>query len=115
MLLDLAMPVMNGLSAAREIRKLLPNASILLVTSYCLDYLELPARAYGIQFVVPKSEADTKLPAAIEQCLKKAPQVTASNEATLAAAAGANSASTVGTPNQASCEKDEKNGTEPDD
>jgi CheY-like chemotaxis protein len=33
-ILDLAMPVMNGLDAARELKKLLPSVPIILFTQY---------------------------------------------------------------------------------
>ena len=92
--LDLAMPVLDGLSAASVIRRLLPKVPIVLVTLFYFKHLEVLAAACGVQFVVAKSEAPTQPPAAIEECLKNSPPATAANETVRvgAAAAGATSA-----------------------
>ena len=38
--LDLSMPVMNGLEAARELKRLLPSMPLLLFTNYGTDYVQ---------------------------------------------------------------------------
>jgi len=55
--LDLSMPVMNGIEAARELKKLLPAAHLLLFTSFATPTLEEAARDVGIEAFVPKDEA----------------------------------------------------------
>jgi DNA-binding NarL/FixJ family response regulator len=55
-ILDLAMPVMNGLQAAREISQLLPSVPIVLYSMYATPQVELEAKKVGIRAVVPKSE-----------------------------------------------------------
>jgi DNA-binding NarL/FixJ family response regulator len=60
-ILDLSMPVMNGLDAAREIRKFLPAAHIFLFSAYHTDNLEETARDAGIDAYIPKSEIHTLL------------------------------------------------------
>ncbi len=54
-ILDLAMPRMNGLNAAREISQEFPGIPILLHTLYNSPILELEARKCGVQHVLPKS------------------------------------------------------------
>jgi two-component system chemotaxis response regulator CheB len=53
-ILDLAMPVMDGLSAAREIGKALPSTPIVLYTRQRLPSTELEATKIGIRKVVSK-------------------------------------------------------------
>jgi CheY-like chemotaxis protein len=54
-ILDLAMPVMDGLTASREIAGLLPGVPILLHTLYSSPQVELEARKLGVRQVVPKA------------------------------------------------------------
>lgn len=53
--LDLSMPVMNGIEAASELRKLLPKTPIILFTLYNNQFLETTAAAAGINLVLPKT------------------------------------------------------------
>jgi len=55
-ILDLAMPVMDGLSAAREISKALPEAAILMYTMHWTPHLEQEAQKCGVRKLVSKSE-----------------------------------------------------------
>jgi CheY-like chemotaxis protein len=59
--LDLAMPIMNGLQAAPQLRRLLPSVPIILFTLYAGTVLEKEARAAGTTIVVSKDEAASKL------------------------------------------------------
>ena len=59
--LDLAMPIMNGLQAAPQLRRLLPSVPIILFTLYAGSVLEKDARAAGITSIVSKDEAASKL------------------------------------------------------
>jgi DNA-binding NarL/FixJ family response regulator len=55
LILDLAMPVMNGLDAAREIRKIAPNTRIVLYTMHANHQLAREAESAAIDSIVPKS------------------------------------------------------------
>jgi len=55
-ILDLQMPVMNGLEAARQISKLAPDTVMLMVTLYSHDQLLKDAHAAGIQEVFSKTD-----------------------------------------------------------
>ena len=54
--LDLSMPVMNGIEAARQMKHLVPNSHLLLFTSFATPTLEEAARGVGIEAFVSKSE-----------------------------------------------------------
>ena len=56
-ILDLTMPVMNGLEAAPLLIKLLPHVWLILFTSHDLPEVERLSRAAGIHAVVPKDKA----------------------------------------------------------
>ena len=55
-ILDLQMPVMNGLEAAREISDIAPRTIMLMYTMYSSEQLSKLADAAGIQKVFSKSE-----------------------------------------------------------
>jgi CheY-like chemotaxis protein len=59
--LDLSMPVMNGLDAARVLRRSLPNASLIMYSAFADRYAEQQARLIGISAVVSKSEPPAAL------------------------------------------------------
>jgi len=54
-ILDLQMPVMNGLDAARRIAQIAPQLPMLMFTMYSNEYLVTEARAAGIKDVFSKS------------------------------------------------------------
>jgi DNA-binding NarL/FixJ family response regulator len=54
--MDLKMPEMDGLEAAKAIIRDFPDAAILLLTVYSSDELVMKARQVGIKGVCPKSE-----------------------------------------------------------
>ena len=55
-ILDLSMPVMNGLEAASQLRKLFPKTPIILYTLYDGDpLLDVAASQAGITLIVPKT------------------------------------------------------------
>ena len=56
-ILDLSMPLMNGLEAARHIREISRSACILLFTLHAYPYLLEDARKIGINQVVLKDDA----------------------------------------------------------
>lgn len=55
-IMDLSMPVMNGLDATRAIRRTMPNVLILLFSGYSDVFEDQEARAVGISAVVSKSD-----------------------------------------------------------
>jgi CheY-like chemotaxis protein len=57
-ILDHAMPVMNGLEAAPQLRRLLPDSPIILFTLYMDHVPPNEAMAAGITSVVAKSDLD---------------------------------------------------------
>jgi CheY-like chemotaxis protein len=64
--LDLAMPVMNGLEAARVLRKTMPDVPLIMLTNHASKLIEPEARAAGISAVLSKESDMRKL---AEWCL----------------------------------------------
>jgi CheY-like chemotaxis protein len=62
-LLDLAMPAMNGFEAARQISSALPNVPIFLNTLYASPQVEKEAENVGVERVISKSEEYQLIPA----------------------------------------------------
>ncbi len=56
-ILDLQMPVMDGLEAARQINLLAPNTAMVMFTMHDCDQLRKDAQAAGIKDVLSKSES----------------------------------------------------------
>jgi DNA-binding NarL/FixJ family response regulator len=73
-ILDLAMPVMDGLRAAPEILKDLPRVPIILFTLHEMPNLELEARKAGIREVVLKGSDISALAGAIHRLLNESAQ-----------------------------------------
>lgn len=69
-LLDLQMPVMNGLEAARRIKVVAPNTAMLMFTMHSSPGLLDEARAAGIRGVVSKTDqlVECLFPALREAC-----------------------------------------------
>jgi DNA-binding NarL/FixJ family response regulator len=84
-ILDLVMPVMDGLAASREIAKLLPGVPILMHTLHSTPQLELEAGKFGIRRVVPKSDS-AGLVAAVQDTVNSTPLVAAAGDELLALA-----------------------------
>ena len=55
-LLDLSMPIMNGLEAARQISAIAPETRMLMFTLHAYPHLLREARKAGIQDVISKSD-----------------------------------------------------------
>jgi DNA-binding NarL/FixJ family response regulator len=56
-LMDLSMPVMNGLDAARAIKAIAPDTHILMFTLHAHPYLAEEARKVGVDRVLSKAGA----------------------------------------------------------
>jgi two-component system chemotaxis response regulator CheY len=54
-LLDLSMPVMNGLDAARELKKIMPNVPLVMFTNHTGAIMEEEARSAGIRSIMSKN------------------------------------------------------------
>lgn len=72
-ILDLSMPVMNGLEAARAILSASPSVPILLFTNHAFSNLALEARKVGIRQVINKLYRGDELLHAVEQVLREDP------------------------------------------
>jgi DNA-binding NarL/FixJ family response regulator len=55
-ILDLQMPVMDGLQAAAQISRLAPDTAMLMVTMHNYEQLSKYARTFGIREVLSKSD-----------------------------------------------------------
>ena len=66
-MLDFSMPRLNGLDAAREIRRVSPRSKVILLTAHREEQYVLEAISAGIKGYVLKSEAATALGEAIHE------------------------------------------------
>lgn len=57
-ILDLSMPVMNGLDAARKLKVLMPHIPLLMFTNHAGEIVEKEAHSAGISAVVSKTDSD---------------------------------------------------------
>ena len=55
-LIDLAMPVINGFDAARELKRLMPTVPLIMYSSFGDAFAEQQTRLVGISAVVSKSQ-----------------------------------------------------------
>jgi DNA-binding NarL/FixJ family response regulator len=55
-LLDLSMPVMNGIDAACELKRLMPMVPIIVFSEYSAVFSEREARTTGVAALVSKTE-----------------------------------------------------------
>ena len=76
--LDFAMPIMNGLIAAQEITKVHPTVPIVLHTLYNSPQVELEAKKHGIRKVVEKTDSGALVSAIKELVEKRIPKPEAS-------------------------------------
>jgi DNA-binding NarL/FixJ family response regulator len=68
--LDITMPEMNGLDAARRIRKFLPDTPILILSVHKGKQLMEEARKIGVKGYLTKGEAIQKLAQAVDAVLQ---------------------------------------------
>jgi two-component system chemotaxis response regulator CheY len=54
--MDLSMPVMNGIDAARALRRLMPTVPLIMFSEYGDVFSEKEAQSAGVSAVVSKSE-----------------------------------------------------------
>lgn len=89
--LDVAMPMLDGLRATREIRRILPGIPILIYTLHDAAVVCLEAKKAGATRVVSKIEHVSSLITAVEQLIKDraAPAAAAASASAAAPAAAA--------------------------
>jgi DNA-binding NarL/FixJ family response regulator len=68
-LLDIGLPTLNGIEAARQIRKLVPEAKIIFVSQESSDDVVQEALSLGAWGYVVKARAGSELLAAVEAVL----------------------------------------------
>lgn len=79
-ILDLSMPVMDGLQAAREISSSNPDITILMHTNHASAALVQQAEKHGIRKVVSKGGRGNEIVAAIEALLSVGSEIAAGTE-----------------------------------
>ena len=65
-LLDFSMPIMNGIEAASELKKILPDVHIIVFTMFADALGSRLSVADGVDLVVPKAEGLTVLAKAVQ-------------------------------------------------
>jgi DNA-binding NarL/FixJ family response regulator len=72
-ILDISMPVLNGLEAARQIRKMLPQAEILILTMHHSEHLARTVLEAGAHGYLSKSDAVRDVVTAVESLRQRRP------------------------------------------
>jgi len=70
-LLDFQMPVMNGLNAAKEIKRLNPSLQIAMYTLHQNTQFERAATAAGVEKVISKADVFSSLVPSLEPLLRR--------------------------------------------
>ncbi len=78
-ILDFAMPQVDGLVAAREIARTLPSVPILLFTLYDSPEMALAAKEAGVSRVLPKTASGLPLIQAVRELLARGSEKRRSN------------------------------------
>ena len=98
-ILDLSMPDLNGLEAARRIRVAVPAAEVLIVTAYDSEETVREVLAAGVRGYMLKSDAGRDLVAAVEDLLRGKPHFTSTGaQSVLSGYLGAEGAGPVALP-----------------
>jgi DNA-binding NarL/FixJ family response regulator len=74
-IMDVTMPIMNGLQAAAKIREVSPGTKIVILSMHESPYITQKALQAGADVFLSKSDAGGKLIPAIDQLFDKAPSV----------------------------------------
>jgi DNA-binding NarL/FixJ family response regulator len=75
-ILDLAMPELNGLEATRQIKKALPNTEVLIFTVHETEELTRDVLSAGARAYLLKSDASRQIVAAVEALAEHKPYFT---------------------------------------
>lgn len=73
--MDMAMPEMDGLHASQEILKALPGVPIILHTMHTGEQVTIVAKQMGIRRVVGKTAPPGELETAIEECVAERTEI----------------------------------------
>jgi NarL family two-component system response regulator LiaR len=65
-IIDLVMPILNGIDATRLLKRLLPTTPVLMFTTFTAPHLKDAALAAGVRAVIDKMEGGTTLIDSIE-------------------------------------------------
>jgi len=95
-IMDMAMPLKDGISASRDITSKMPSVPIVMHTLHYAPELELEAKKAGVRAVVPKAESGDELLKTIEGVLNEELKKPLGTEARAAAACGSNLPTTPG-------------------
>jgi DNA-binding NarL/FixJ family response regulator len=74
--LDVSMPRLNGLDAARQLKQLVPNAALVIITMHSDPKVAADAREAGVLGFVTKSAAASELRTALAAALEGRPYLT---------------------------------------
>ena len=69
--MDLAMPRLNGIDAGRLLKRLMPATPIVMFTTFTNPFIKEAALAAGVEDVIDKSEGATTLIRSIQQLLMR--------------------------------------------
>jgi len=75
-LLDVSMPRLNGLDAARQLRDILPETALVIITMHADPQVAADARQAGVLGFVTKSAAASELKTALARALEGIPYLT---------------------------------------
>jgi DNA-binding NarL/FixJ family response regulator len=70
-ILDITMPILGGVEAAKEIRRISPEIPILFLSMHQSNQLVAEAKRLGVQGYINKSHAGNKLIEAVDALLRK--------------------------------------------
>ena len=68
--LNITMPVLNGLQAAQEIKKQVPNSAIVILSTHADRFFVEAAKKIGVKCYVSKSKVGEALVKAVEAAVK---------------------------------------------
>ena len=75
--IDLIMPVMNGIEATRALKRLLPATPLVMFTTFADPFLSKEALTAGVDALVPKAEGATTLIQSIRALASNVPPASA--------------------------------------
>jgi len=81
-ILDVSMPVMNGVEAAREIRRFAPHTKIVILSVHDSPQIIEIAKQAGADAYVLKSAADKNLNVTVKRLLQSVGQIGAGRQGT---------------------------------
>jgi DNA-binding NarL/FixJ family response regulator len=67
--IDLAMPVLNGIEASKVLKQLMPATPLVMFTTFTDTHIKEEALAAGVQAVIDKTEGPTNLVNSIQDLL----------------------------------------------